>query len=199
MSEIATTTTAEIISPSVQAALDEHAEAIRAYAKRTIDDVLEIGRRLAEVKKLVGRAAFLPWLDQVLGCSEDTAEHFIALHALQRQLPNVRKLDLPLSGLYLLAHRSTPPEAVEAIVAKAEDGERVSVAEIKATVTEAKTKRKPQLPSYVVPTETAQRDNLLDLDKVEAAIRVFQQLTQPEKREFVRRVIQPMIQRRARP
>jgi hypothetical protein len=121
-----------------QCILDEHAEAIRACGKRTIEAVLEIGCRLAEAKKLLGHGNWLPWLQREFDWSEDTAERFIALHALRRQIPQLAELSIPLSGLYLLASPSTPPEVVEAIVAKTQDGEKVGVTEIKAAIHGAK-------------------------------------------------------------
>ena len=126
------------ITAAQQGVIDQHAEAIRILGKRTVHDIIEIGRRLAEVKKQIGRGSFLPWIEREFGWSEDTAERFIALHALQRQLPQVAELNLPFSGLYALASPSTPLEAVKAVVVRAEDGERVSVAEVKATIQEVK-------------------------------------------------------------
>ena len=50
-----------VAAPAPQNLLDQHAEelaahaeAIRDYGKRTVESVLEIGRHLAEVKKLLG-------------------------------------------------------------------------------------------------------------------------------------------------
>jgi hypothetical protein len=149
-----------------QEILNEHADAIRACARRTVHDIIEIGRHLAEAKKMVGHGNFLPWIEREFAWSEDTAERLIAVYALQRQIPHVAELSLPFSGLYLLAAPSTPPEAVEVIVAKAEDGERVNVAEIKATITEAKAKWKPRLPSCkpeqpkTMPSSAPQNANL---------------------------------------
>ncbi len=85
----AETATKEIVTAAQQNVLNEHAEAIRILGKRTVHDIIEIGRRLAEVKKQIGRVSFLPWIDREFGWSEDTAERFMALHALQRQLPQV--------------------------------------------------------------------------------------------------------------
>jgi Protein of unknown function (DUF3102) len=109
----------EAPAPTLQDLLDqhaeelaEHAEAIRAYGKRTVQSVLAIGRHLAEVKQLLGHGNWLSWLEQEFNWSEDTAERLIAVYKLQRQIP--------FSGLYLLAAPSTPPEAIEVVVAKEE-------------------------------------------------------------------------------
>jgi Protein of unknown function (DUF3102) len=146
---------APMVPQAQQAVLDEHADTIRAYAKRSIKDILEIGRRLAEVKKLLGYGNFLSWIEREFRWSEDTAERLIALHALQRRIPEVADVSLPISGLYLLASPSTPVETAKAVIAKAQDGEPVSVVEIKSTIAEAKAAkisarvRKPKLPSYI--------------------------------------------------
>lgn len=42
--------------------LARHAEAIRDLHKRSIADIIEIGRLLSECKKLVGHGQWLPWL-----------------------------------------------------------------------------------------------------------------------------------------
>jgi hypothetical protein len=127
------------------AVLCEHADAIRALARRTVHDIIEIGRQLAEAKKMLGHGNFLPWVKQEFAWSEDTAERLIAVHALQSQIPHVAEFNLPLSGLYLLSRNSTPLEAVEAVVAKAQSGKPVSVAEIKSVIQKSaqRTEAKP--------------------------------------------------------
>jgi hypothetical protein len=210
MSDVATITAAAIVeNPPQQAILDECAEQIRFLGKRTVADLLEIGRLLDDVKHSgLGRAGFLQWVDHEFGWSEDTAERYIALHKLRRQLPQVADVSLPVSALYLLASPSTPLETAKDVVAKAQDGERVSVAEIKATVTEAKAKRKPKLPSYKpeqakalsssAPQETPRRDTLngalVDLAHKHrtAIIDLMRRMTQPERIDFRRAMIQAM-------
>ncbi len=127
--------------------LNKHADAIRAYAQRSVQDVIEIGRRLAEAKKMLGHGNFLPWIEREFAWSEDTAERLIAIYALQRQIPHVAELALPLAALAALGRSTTPPEAIEAVVEKVHAGEKLTVSEVKATIKEAKA-RKPRLPSY---------------------------------------------------
>jgi hypothetical protein len=123
---------------ALRAVLDEHADAIRVCGKRTIEAVLEIGRRLTEAKKILGRGNWVPWLEREFDWSEDTAERFIALHVLRGQFPQVAEIRIPISGLYLLALPSTPPEAVVTVITKAYDGERVGVAGVRTAIAEAK-------------------------------------------------------------
>lgn len=159
MSDVATITAAVVAEdPAQQAILDKHAEAIRACGervrKRSLDELTEIGRHLAAVKKILGHGNWLPWLKREFGWSEDTAERYIALHALKRQIPNEQSLGLNITALAALGRSTTPPEAVEAVVEKVRTGERPTVNEVKATIKEAKAKRKPKRPSYI-PTQEA--------------------------------------------
>ena len=49
--------------PQTHIALAEHAAVIRALGKRVVGDIIEIGRRLTEAKRLAGHGGWLPWLD----------------------------------------------------------------------------------------------------------------------------------------
>jgi hypothetical protein len=53
---------------------------------------------------------------------------------------------LPVSSLYLLAAPSTPPEAIETVIERAEQGEKMTGAKVKKAVREAKSKSSPRPP-----------------------------------------------------
>jgi hypothetical protein len=55
-------------------------------------------------------------------------------------------LNIGVSSLYLLAAPSTPPEAVETVIERAKTGEKVTGAEVKKVVHEAKSKSSPRPP-----------------------------------------------------
>jgi hypothetical protein len=104
--------------------LIEHAEAIRNLGKRVIKDVIEIGRRLAAAKELCGHGNWLPWLDREFGWEETTARRFMSVYELAGKSGNLQDLSLPVSAIYLLAAPSTPDEARDEIIKRAEAGER---------------------------------------------------------------------------
>jgi hypothetical protein len=118
--------------------LAEHAAAIRTLGRRVVTDVIEIGHRLTESRNICGHGYWLPWLDCEFGWSDKTAENFINVYKLSSKFENFSNLNLPLSGLYLLAAPSTPPEARDQIIEQAKAGKSVPVAEIKKTIAEAK-------------------------------------------------------------
>lgn len=129
---------------AVDPVLTEHADAIRALGKQTIENIIEIGRRLTDAKRIAGHGNWLPWLDREFGWSRQTADRFIQVFEASGKLPNLSNLELPVSGLYMLAAPSTPPEARDAVIERAKAGEPVTVAGIKRVIEKAKGRRQPR-------------------------------------------------------
>jgi hypothetical protein len=113
--------------------LAKHADAIRKLGKRVVGDVIEIGARLTECKRICGHGRWLPWLRQEFGWEETTALRYMRLHELA-QSKSGKLPDLPVSALYLLAAPSTPEAAKAEVIARAEAGEALRVAEVKRTI-----------------------------------------------------------------
>jgi hypothetical protein len=122
--------------------LAEHADAIRSLGKRVIADVIEIGRRLTDAKQLAGHGNWIPWLDREFGWTEQTALNFIRVYELAES-KNFLDLSLPVSGLYLLAAPSTSAEARDEIIERAAGGEKVTTAQVKATIGKGKSRKPP--------------------------------------------------------
>jgi hypothetical protein len=138
-------------------ALVEHAKAIRTLGQRVVGDVIEIGRRLTEAKKLCGHGNWLPWLKREFGWAENTALNFMRVHALSLKSANFADLSLPISGLYQLAAPSTPPEVVDEMIDRARSGERVTHAEIAQAIAEVR--------ATFVFAGTGTKDHVAELEK----------------------------------
>jgi hypothetical protein len=117
--------------------LAEHVSAIRTLGRRTVENVIEIGRRLTECKKLVGHGNWLPWLEREFGWSDRTALNFMRVAELSKS-ETVSNLNLPVKALYLLAAPSTPDEARDEIIERAQAGEPVPVTEVKRIIEDTK-------------------------------------------------------------
>jgi hypothetical protein len=114
--------------------LAEHADAIRELSKRIVTDVIEIGRRLTVCRDILKEDnSWRAWLSD-LRVSPQTAGRFIQVYELSGDVPKLERLDLPVSALYLLAAPSTPEVAKTEIIARAQAGEAVPVAEVKRVV-----------------------------------------------------------------
>jgi hypothetical protein len=124
-----------VAHPLADAFLAERAERIRTLGKRVISDVIEIGRLLIECReRLKEENRWRAWLEEELGWSHQTAGRFIQLHELSLRRSNLDHLELPISGLYLLAAPSTPEAAREEIITRAESGERLKHAEVQSII-----------------------------------------------------------------
>jgi hypothetical protein len=108
--------------------LCEHANAIRDLRKKTIESVCEIGRRLSEAKKIVGRGRWVPWLEKEFDWTDRTATNFIRVYEMvaKRNFENFSKLSLPISSLYLLAAPGTPDAVRNTMLKQAEAGQPVT-------------------------------------------------------------------------
>jgi hypothetical protein len=100
--------------------LEREAKAIRRLqeraVKRFVDDVVEIGKRLARVKAQVGHGEFTGWLRKNFQMSEATAQRYMSVGRLVGKNRTLRVLDL--SALYLLVNQ--PPEVVDEFARRAQ-------------------------------------------------------------------------------
>src|ERR1700733_13547767 len=97
--------TMTMTAPAVSrdAELAEHAEVIRALGKRAVNDIIEIGNRLIDAKKIAGHGGWVPWLEREFGWKVGTAENFMDVAKASAKFANFANLNLPISALYLLA------------------------------------------------------------------------------------------------
>ena len=134
--------------------LAQNAEVIRTLGKRVIADVIEIGRRLSESKKLGGHGNWLSWLETEFGWDERTARRYISVHELAGKSDNLSDLEIGVSSLYLLAAPSTPEEVRQAVIERAAHGERMSVKDVKKLIGEVSNKLEETATQLVKARET---------------------------------------------
>ena len=133
--------------------LAEKTAAITSLVGSVRRDIAEIGRHLSEVKEHFGRGdnpKFLAWASEAFGWSPATIYRYIEIFEFMRtgNFLNLRKLDLDLSSLYLLAAPSTTDEARAEVVEQATTGtKKLTHADVKRTVARhAKPKAKKAAP-----------------------------------------------------
>jgi hypothetical protein len=131
--------------------LAKHAAAIRTLGKRVVTDIIEIGRRLIEARRLVvhGNATaadggWAGWLQTEFQWSDGTATNFMRVYELAEDFKTKNFTDLTFadltiapSAMYVLARPSTPDEVRDEIIERAAAGEAVT----HSTVQEAIAKR----------------------------------------------------------
>jgi len=108
-------------------------EEIKDLMRRTAQDILDIGGKLADVRDRLEGGAFSAWLRAEFDWSRSTAYNFINVHE-RFGSRNLAELEISASALYLLAAPSTPPTARDEAVARAETGEAIGPTTAKAIV-----------------------------------------------------------------
>jgi len=75
----------------------------------------------------------LPWLESEFGWTDETARRFINVYECSKS-HKLLDLEVPVSGLYLLADPSTPESARTEVIQRAEAGEHLTHAQVKEIV-----------------------------------------------------------------
>lgn len=96
--------------------------------KRTVEDIIEIGKELTAVKDRLEHGQFLPWIKAEFDMSADTAHRMINVAARFGQIPQIA--EFKPSILYALAAPSTPAAVIDQALEKAESGEPVTLADV---------------------------------------------------------------------
>jgi len=140
------------------ASLAAHANAIRKLGKQTVENVIEIGRHLAEakaeVKKLGG--AWGDWLKHEFKWSETQARNFTNVYDLTKsENATVANSDLPLKSLYLLAAPSTSKEARAEVAIRTKGGAKLKHKDVAAVVKKHKGKERKPVNGAAADIETA--------------------------------------------
>lgn len=105
-------------------------ERIKLRLQRTAEDIIAIGQDLILIKNQLPHGQFLPWVEQHFEMTRRTATNFMSV--AERFGANGKLFPISSTVLCELASPSTPDEVVQQITEKAQAGESVSVAEVKA-------------------------------------------------------------------
>jgi hypothetical protein len=116
--------------------LATHVAAIKKLVKRTSADAVEIGKRLAECKRIVGHGGWQSWLEREFGWKESTALRFMrAFDLVRTKSANLEDLaDLPVSVLYEIAAPNVPQSARDEVIAHTKQGVRPNVRETRKMI-----------------------------------------------------------------
>lgn len=110
--------------------LAKHAAAIRTLGKRVVTDIVEIGRRLTEAKKIVVHGKWAEWLQTEFEWSEGTALNFMRVYDLAESINftdlSLADLIIAPSALYTLARPSMPGEVRDEMIERAAAGEAIT-------------------------------------------------------------------------
>lgn len=136
------------LDPNDRAIAIEATAKIRLHGSRAAESIVAIGEELARVKAALPHGFWLPWLAAEFGWHENTARNFINVWKLFKST-NFVEIDtnqIDASALFLLARPSTPHEIRVDAIEKANAGERVTHASVKAQLDDLKSRLAEQFP-----------------------------------------------------
>lgn len=110
---------------------------IKALMKRTAQDIIEIGEKLIDVKERLGHGNFGGWLEVEFGWSWSTANNFMRVAGKFATVTNLE--DFSAKALYLLAAPSTPDEARDEAITRAQNGVTITYTQAREIVNSYKT------------------------------------------------------------
>ncbi len=114
------------------------ADRIRERLTKTLEDLIAVGNDLLAVKEALPHGQFGAWLRAEFGWAERTARNFMSVAEHFGKTARVAELTIDATAAYLLAAPSTPDEARQTAVERAEAGEHVTTAVAKEIVAETK-------------------------------------------------------------
>lgn len=134
----------ELLDAKVADQARSSADRIREKVKRTIEDIVDVGNDLVSVKEALPHGQFGPWLKAEFGWTERTARNFMAVAERFGKTETISDLTIQPTAAYLLAAPSTPDEARELAIERAEKGEQITTAIAKEILAETRRKRRPR-------------------------------------------------------
>jgi hypothetical protein len=150
------------------ATLAEHAAVIRQLGRRVIGDIIEIGGRLTHCRdNLIPHGQWASWLASEFGWSDDTALRFMKVHEFAKTR-NLRDLDIPVSGIYLLARPATPPTAIDEVVEHARASGTISHKQVAEAVARHRGKPLPPRPATVSRPAKPAKSSFYPADRLNA-------------------------------
>lgn len=119
------------LDSEVRSFVEQRTYAIKSLMRRTAEDIIDIGLKLIEIKEILGHGKFNEWLKAEIDCGEWTARKFMEVSRKFKSV-NFTDLEIAPSALYLLASKKTPDSAVDEILNRARQKERITHSTAKA-------------------------------------------------------------------
>lgn len=147
-----------VLDTEMRSVIQQRASEIKMLMRRNTQDIIDIGRKLIEVKKHLGHGNFQNWLKFEFNWSISTATKFMQV-AEQFKDVNFNHLNITASTLYMIAAPSTPKEVRVEVLERASNGENISYTEAKKIVSQYKEiKKEAMKPSSELETATTIKD-----------------------------------------
>jgi len=125
------------LDPETRVLVQECSDQVKGLIKPQAKDIIEAGQKLIEVKNRLGHGRFGNWLQTEFGRTSRTAQNYMRVAEVFKYedfsyLQKFSYLDIAPSALCHLAKSSTPDEARQEALDRADQGEHITHAAAKA-------------------------------------------------------------------
>lgn len=114
-----------------------HTGEIKSLMRRSVQDIIEIGKRLIEVKERLDHGKFQDWISVEFEWTYPTAVNFMRVAERMKNINFIFLDRFQPSALYLLAAPSAPEDALKKAMEAAEDGQTITYSAAKEIIREA--------------------------------------------------------------
>lgn len=141
------------LEPQLRDEIKERTDRIRGLMQRTLQNIIEIGKELLEVKARLGHGKFGDYLRVEFDWSWQTANNFMntATQFGNGEIEN--GLEIAPKALYILSAKSVPEKARQEAVRQAKKGEKITPDKAKRIKTIESLPTEPEQPQEATQTE----------------------------------------------
>ncbi|SHH25139.1 hypothetical protein SAMN05444169_6542 [Bradyrhizobium erythrophlei] len=133
------------LAPADAASLREHANKLRGLIAKSTADMIQVGRDLLAIKDRLEHGQFTVWVEHEIGIGIRTVQMYMQMSRLAEGKNETISL-LPPSTVRMLAAKSTSPEIVEKVIARAGSGDILPESAVKEMISDDRqTKRNAKL------------------------------------------------------
>ena len=122
-----------VLDSEVRIVVQQRTLEIKSLMRRTVQDIIEIGQKLTEVKARLGHGNFTQWLVREFEWQERSARNFMRV-AEAFETANFADLDFAASALYLLAAPSVSEGVRQTALEMAQNGEKITYSKAKRLI-----------------------------------------------------------------
>ncbi|MBW4637872.1 MAG: DUF3102 domain-containing protein [Gloeocapsa sp. UFS-A4-WI-NPMV-4B04] len=135
------------LDAEIRIVVKQRTSEIKSLMRRTAQDIIDIGQKLAEVKVELGHGHFRHWLKSEFDWSFWTATKYMQV-ATKFKCVNFTHLDIAHSALYELAAPSTSELARIEAIERANQGEKITCSKAKVIKAKASTRQHKQVTKF---------------------------------------------------
>jgi CheY-like chemotaxis protein len=151
------------LDSKTQSFILEKTELIKKLLKRTVQDIIDIGKYLTEVKQSLPHGQFYPWLKSEFPWGNKTAASFMKVYHRFKSV-NISDLNVVApSVLYLLASDNVSDDSIRETIRLAKSGTNITARNVRSILEQIDSKQQPK---NIVDVQSTEQNSIETDDSV---------------------------------